>query len=121
MPHGSWKNGKHGIDILLSNSRRAANKEGTPLTLTPRGSVSYTCVAKVCMLVKVGVQDLVARGYVIPGGASQRGGSGSGVLCRTLSDRDSRQSHVMPDRDGFGHQYNNFWHRPYLAQKRGTI
>ncbi len=37
----------------------------------------------------VGVRDLVARGYFIPGGASQRGGgSGSGVPCRTLSDLD---------------------------------
>ena len=37
----------------------------------------------------IGVRDLVARGYVIPGGASQRGGgSGSGVTCRTLSDLD---------------------------------
>ena len=27
----------------------------------------------------IGVRDLVARGYVIPGGASQRGGTGSDV------------------------------------------
>ena len=58
----------------------------------------------------VGVRDLVARGYFIPGGASQRGGgSGSGVPCRTLSDRDSGQSPMMPDRDGFWHWYSNFW------------
>ena len=32
-------------------------------------------------------EGLAARGYFIPGGASQRGGwSGSGVPCRTLSD-----------------------------------
>ena len=32
-------------------------------------------------------EGLAARGYFIPGGASQRGGwSGPGVPCRTLSD-----------------------------------
>ena len=37
----------------------------------------------------VGVRDLVARGYFISGGASQRGWwSGAGVPCRTLSDLD---------------------------------
>ena len=35
----------------------------------------------------VGVRDLVARGYVIPGGASQRGGGQAPMFqCRTLSD-----------------------------------
>ena len=39
--------------------------------------------------VHIGVRDLVARGYFIPGGASQMGcGPGSGVPCRTLSDLD---------------------------------
>ena len=38
---------------------------------------------------RIRVRDLVARGYFIPGGASQWGcGSGSGVPCRTLSDLD---------------------------------
>ena len=37
----------------------------------------------------VGVRDLVARGYVIPGGASQRGGGQAPMFqCRTLSDLD---------------------------------
>ena len=71
----------------------------------------------------VGVRDLVARGYSIPGRMSQRGvGSGSGVPCRTLSDRDSGQSPVMPHRDGFWHCYSNFWNRPHpLAQNFDTI
>ena len=35
----------------------------------------------------IGVRDLVARGYVIPGGASQRGGGQAPMFqCRTLSD-----------------------------------
>ena len=39
----------------------------------------------------IGVRAWLARGYFIPGGASQRGGwSGSGVPCRTLSDLVSR-------------------------------
>ena len=71
----------------------------------------------------VGVRDLVARGYFIPGGVSQRGrGSGSGVPCRTLSDRDSCQPPMVPDSDGFWHWYNNFWNPPYpLAQNFDTI
>ena len=37
----------------------------------------------------VGVRDLVARGYFIPGGASQRGcGQAPMFQCRTLSDLD---------------------------------
>ena len=37
----------------------------------------------------VGVRDLVARGYFIPGGASQRGGGQAPMFpCRTLSDLD---------------------------------
>ena len=37
----------------------------------------------------VGVRDLVARGYFIPGGASQRGGGEAPMFpCRTLSDLD---------------------------------
>ena len=41
----------------------------------------------VCVCVHVGVRDLVARGYVIPGGASQRGGGRAPMFqCRTLSD-----------------------------------
>ena len=36
-------------------------------------------------------------------GVSQRGGSGACVPCRTLSDRDSGQSPVMPHHDGFWH------------------
>ena len=74
-------------------------------------------------MTEVGVRDLVARGYVIPGRMSQRGvGPGSGVQCRTLSDRDSGQSPKMPDRDGFWHWYSNFWSRPYpLAQNFDTI
>ena len=45
-----------------------------------------TVEASLC-LVLIGVRDLVARGYFIPGGASRRGcGSGAGVPCRTLSD-----------------------------------
>ena len=69
------------------------------------------------------MRDLVARCYVIPGGASQRGGGpSSGVPCRTLSDQDSGRSLGRPDRDGFWHWYSNFWNRPYpLAQNRGTI
>ena len=37
----------------------------------------------------IGVRDLVARGYSIPGGASQREGSQVQMFpCRTLSDLD---------------------------------
>ena len=37
----------------------------------------------------IGVRDLVARGYFIPGGASQRGGGQAPMFpCRTLSDLD---------------------------------
>ena len=37
----------------------------------------------------IGVRDLVARGYFIPGGASQRGGGQVPMFpCRTLSDLD---------------------------------
>ena len=62
----------------------------------------------------IGVRDLVARGYFIPGGVSQRvGESGFGVPRRTLSDLDSGQSPVMPHRDRFWHWYNNFWNRLY--------
>ena len=53
---------------------------------------------------KIGVQDVVAHSYFIPGGASQRrGGLGSGVPRRTLSDRVSCQSPMIPDRDGVWH------------------
>ena len=52
---------------------------------------------------KIGVRDLVARPYSIPGGASQRrGGLGSGVLYRTLSDRVSCQSPMTLIVMGFG-------------------
>ena len=38
---------------------------------------------------EIGVRDLVARGYFIPGGASQRGGGQAPMFpCRTLSDLD---------------------------------
>ena len=38
-------------------------------------------------LIQIGVRDLVARGYFIPGGASQRGGGQAPMFpCRTLSD-----------------------------------
>ncbi len=37
----------------------------------------------------VGVRDWLARGYFIPGGASQRGGGQAPMFpCRTLSDLD---------------------------------
>ena len=39
------------------------------------------------LVATIGVLDLVARGYVIPGGASQRGGGRAPMFqCRTLSD-----------------------------------
>ena len=71
----------------------------------------------------VGVRDLVARGYFIPGGASQRGGGpGSGVPCRTLSYLDSGQSPTMSQHRGYWQPYGNFSNRPYpLAQNRDTI
>ena len=60
------------------------------------------------------INNLVARGYFTPGGASQGvGGPGSGVQCRALSDGDSDQSPMMPHYDGFGHWYSNFWNRPH--------
>ena len=49
------------------------------------------------------VRDVVARGYFILGGASQRGGGSESVVpCRSLSDLDSGRSPVMPHPDGFG-------------------
>ena len=51
---------------------------------------------------KVGVRDLVARGYSIPGGVSQRGGGQARMFpCRTLSDPARGQSWIGwlgPDR-----------------------
>ena len=42
-----------------------------------------------CAYDQIGVRDLVARGYFIPGGASQRGGGQAPMFpCRTLSDLD---------------------------------
>ena len=44
-------------------------------------------MARVILIWKIGVRDLVARGYFIPGGASQRGGGRAPMFqCRTLSD-----------------------------------
>ena len=46
----------------------------------------------------IGVQDLLARGYFIPGDTSQRGAgwSGTSVPCRTLSDLDTGQAQNWP-------------------------
>ena len=54
----------------------------------------------------IGVRDLVARGYFIPGGASQRGWVGRApafrvARCQTWTILDSGQSPVMSHRDGF--------------------
>ena len=70
----------------------------------------------------IGVRDLVARGYVIPGGASQRGGvvrlrCFSVARCQTWTILDSGRSPVMPHRDGFWHWYSSFWNRPYPLQR----
>ena len=75
----------------------------------------------------IGVWDLVARGYFISWGASQkRGESGSGVLCRTLSDRTWTIldfTRDVPSRWVLTTVlYSNFSNRPYpLAQNRATI
>ena len=48
----------------------------------------------------VGVRDLVAHGYFIPGGETHRGaGSGPFVPFRMLSDLESGESPMMPPRD----------------------
>ena len=53
----------------------------------------------------IGVRDLVARGYFIPGGASQRGVGRAPAFrvarCQTWTILDSGQSPMMSHRDGF--------------------
>ena len=56
-------------------------------------------------LALIGVRDLVARGYFIPGGVSQRGVGQARAFrvarCQTWTILDSGQSPVMSHRDGF--------------------
>ena len=63
----------------------------------------YKGDGNLCM--DIGVRDLVARGYFIPGGASQRGGGQAPCFrvarCQTWTILDSGQSPVMSHRDGF--------------------
>ena len=77
----------------------------------------------------VGVRDLVARGYVIPGGVSQRGVVRFRCFrvarCQTWTILDSGQSPTMSHHAGFWQtysNYSNFANRPDpLAQNRGYL
>ena len=74
----------------------------------------------------VGVRDVVARGYFIPGGASQRGVGQAPAFrvarCQTWTILDSGQSPMISQHAGFGQPYSNFSNRPYpLAQNFDTI
>ena len=72
---------------------RTSFSRSTPKPLLPPKSTGYVVDLQVKRTTvhdgeQIGVRDLVARGYFIPGLMSQRGGwSGGGVPCSTLSDK----------------------------------
>ena len=70
----------------------------------------------------VGVRDLFARVYFIPGRTSQRGVVGRRRSVSHVVRPGLEQTSGVSHRDGFRQPYSNFSNRPQpLAQNRGTI